>query len=125
MTPTELTPGLTADSATPYAVAQTIVSSTRKTEFVRGVRDTLPLILGAIPFGLIFGAVAITSGMSGWAAATMSALVYAGASQFVATGLVAAGAGIAVIILTTFVVNLRHALYSASLGPFVRSLPQR
>lgn len=102
-----------------------IDDTSRKREFVRGIRDTLPLILGAIPFGLIFGAVAITSGLSTWAAGAMSAFVYAGASQFVAAGLVASGAGVAVIILTTFVVNLRHALYSASLAPFVRSLPQR
>lgn len=98
---------------------------TRRSEFVRGAQLTLPLILGAIPFGLIFGAVAITSGMTGAAAAWMSALVYAGASQFIAAGLVAAGAGTAIIVLTTFVVNLRHALYSASLAPYVRSLPQR
>lgn len=98
---------------------------TRRSEFVRGVQLTLPLLLGATPFGLVFGAIAITSGMTGAAAAWMSALVYAGASQLIAAGLVSAGAGVAIIVLTTFVVNLRHALYSASLGPFVRSLPQR
>lgn len=98
---------------------------TRRNEFVRGMQMTLPLMLGAIPFGLIFGAVATTSGMTGEAAAWMSVLVYAGASQFIAAGLVAAGAGVAIIVLTTFVVNLRHALYSASLAPYVRNLPQR
>ena len=51
--------------------------------------------------------------------------VFAGASQFVAAGLVASGAGLAVIILTTFVVNLRHSLYAVSLAPYVKHLPQR
>lgn len=98
---------------------------TRKREFLRGLRDTLPLLVGAIPFGLIFGAVATTSGMTGQTAAAMSAFVYAGSSQFIASGLVAASTGVAMIILTTLVVNLRHALYSVSLAPHVRGLPHK
>jgi 4-azaleucine resistance transporter AzlC len=85
----------------------------------------LPLEVGAIPFGILFGAAAVTSGLSGWAAAAMSAFVFAGASQFIAAGMVAGGAGLTVIVLTTFVVNLRHALYAATLAPHMRHLPQR
>jgi 4-azaleucine resistance transporter AzlC len=55
----------------------------------------------------------------------LSAFVFAGSSQFIAVGLVAGGAGLAVIILTTFVVNLRHALYSVTLSPHMKHLPQR
>lgn len=99
--------------------------ATRRSEFRAGLKATLPLVLGAIPFGIIFGAVAVTSGLSAWAAVAMSALVFAGSSQFIAAGLVASGAGIAVIVLTTFVVNLRHALYAASLAPYMKHLPQR
>ena len=55
----------------------------------------------------------------------MSLFVFAGSAQFVATGLVAGGAGLAIIILTTFVVNVRHGLYSMSLAPHVKNLPQR
>ena len=98
---------------------------TRTQEFRAGMRATVPLVIGAIPFGIIFGAVAVTSGLSPWATALMSALVFAGSSQFVAAGLVAGGAGLAVIVLTTFVVNLRHALYSASLAPHMKHLPQK
>jgi 4-azaleucine resistance transporter AzlC len=90
-----------------------------------GVRAIFPLVVGAIPFGIIFGAVAVTGGLSPAAAAAMSAFVFAGSSQFVAAGLVSAQAGAAVIILTTFVVNLRHALYAATLAPFMWHLPQR
>ncbi len=55
----------------------------------------------------------------------MSALVFAGSAQFIAVTLVGGGVGAAVVLLTTFVVNLRHALYSAALQPFVRHLPGR
>lgn len=98
---------------------------TRRSEFWNGVKDTFPLVVGAIPFGIIFGALAITSGVSPGGALAMSAIVYAGSSQFIAAGLVANGAPILVIVLTTFVVNLRHALYAASLAPHMKHLPQR
>src|SRR5512141_2115262 len=98
---------------------------TRRSEFWGGVRDTFPLVVGAIPFGIIFGALAVTSGITPGAALAMSAIVFAGSSQFIAAGLVASGTPILVIILTTLVVNLRHALYAASLGPHMKHLPQR
>jgi 4-azaleucine resistance transporter AzlC len=98
--------------------------SDRWREFWAGARATLPLVIGAVPFGIIFGAVAVNSGLSAWATAALSLFVFAGASQFVAAGLVAGGAGLLVIILTTFVVNLRHSLYAVSIAPYVKSLPQ-
>ncbi|MCC7448840.1 MAG: AzlC family ABC transporter permease [Anaerolineae bacterium] len=99
--------------------------ATRRAEFWAGVKDTFPLVVGAIPFGLIFGAVAVTSGLSPAAAQGMSLFVFAGSAQFIGAGLVAGGASIPVIVLTTFIVNLRHALYSASLAPHMKHLPQR
>ena len=99
--------------------------SVRQDEFAAGVRDTLPLLLGAFPFGMIYGALAVTSGLSAAAAMAMSALVFAGASQFIAVGLVAAHAPVAIIVATTFVVNLRHMLYSATLLPHLKPLPPR
>ena len=99
--------------------------STRRAEFWLGVKDTFPLVVGAIPFGIIFGAIAVTNGVSPGGALAMSAFVYAGSAQFIAAGLVGSGAPLLVIVLTTFVVNLRHALYAASLAPHVKHLPQR
>ncbi len=99
--------------------------STRRSEFLAGARATLPLILGAIPFGIIYGAVAVANGLSPAAAQGMSLFVFAGSAQFIAAGLVAEGLPVGLIILTTFVVNLRHALYAASLAPFMKHLPQR
>lgn len=98
--------------------------TTRRGEFLNGMKDTIPLIIGAIPFGIIFGAVAVTNGLSPAATMGMSLFVYAGSAQFIAAGLVAQGAGAGIIILTTFIVNLRHALYSASLAPYMKHLPQ-
>lgn len=83
------------------------------------------MIIGATPFGIIFGALAINAGLSVAATLGMSLIVFAGSSQFVAAGLVVQGAGILVIVFTTFVVNLRHALYSASLGPYLSKLSHR
>lgn len=101
------------------------MSSSRSIEFWAGVRATVPLIIGAIPFGIIFGAVAVTSGISPIAASTMSALVFAGSAQFIAAGLVASGASVGIIVLTTLIVNLRHALYAVSLVPHMKHLSQR
>jgi len=97
----------------------------RSQEFAHGCRDILPLILGAIPFGVIFGTLAVAAGLSGWQTMGMSSLVFAGSAQFIAVTLIIGGVGAAVVLLTTFVVNLRHALYSAALQPFVRHLPGR
>lgn len=92
---------------------------------MRGMKDTFPLVVGAIPFGIIFGAVAVTTGFSAWGTMGLSALVFAGSAQFIAIGLVAQGVAPGFIVLTTFVVNLRHALYAASLSAHVKHLPQR
>jgi 4-azaleucine resistance transporter AzlC len=99
--------------------------SVRRAQFWAGVRDTFPLLVGAAPFGLIYGALAVTSGLSPAATAAMSAFVFAGSAQFISVGLVAAGTPILIIVLTTFVVNARHILYSATLAPHLRKLPAR
>lgn len=93
--------------------------------FLHGARDTIPMIVGAIPFGILFGTLGMASGLSWWAVLGMSLFVYAGSSQFVAAGLVTQGVSSIVIVLTTFVVNLRHGLYAASLGEYLKQLPQR
>ncbi len=93
--------------------------------FFAGARDTFPMLVGAAPFGVIFGTLAIGSGLPVWLTLGMSLLVFGGSSQFVAVSLISSGAALPVIWLTTFVVNLRHALYSATLLPYARELPAR
>lgn len=100
-------------------------TSTPWRAFLAGAKDTIPMIVGAIPFGIIFGAVGVGAGLSPAAVMGMSLFVFAGSAQFIAAGLVGQGVGIAFIILTTFIVNLRHALYAASLGTYMSKLSQR
>lgn len=97
----------------------------RRSEFWAGVKSIFPLVVGAVPFGIIFGALASTVGLSRLATQGMSLLVFAGSAQFIAAGLIAQGTGLVVIIATTLVVNLRHMLYAATLAPHTRDLPQR
>jgi 4-azaleucine resistance transporter AzlC len=95
------------------------------TNFAAGARDTLPMMVGAAPFGVIFGTLVSAGPLAPWHGQLMSAAVFAGSSQFIALGLMAAHAGLAVIWLTTFIVNLRHLLYAATLLPHVAHLPAR
>lgn len=96
----------------------------KRSLFWRGAKSTIPLIIGAIPFGILFGTLAGPSGLSIWATMAMSFFVFAGAAQFIAVGLLAAGASPILVIMTTFVVNLRHLLYAAAFLEEVKKLPQ-
>ncbi|HEX7588114.1 MAG TPA: AzlC family ABC transporter permease [Anaerolineae bacterium] len=100
-------------------------SSNVSREFFAGIRDMAPLVLGAVPFGILFGVLALTAGLSYWATQSMSIFVFAGSSQFIATGMIALGTAFPLIVLTTFIVNLRHALYGASVAEYIRELPKR
>ena len=99
--------------------------STPLSSFVAGARDTVPMMIGAAPFGMIFGALVAAGPLAPWHGQLMSATVFAGSSQLIALGLVAGHAGLLVIWLTTLIVNLRHMLYAATLLPHVAHLPAR
>jgi 4-azaleucine resistance transporter AzlC len=96
-----------------------------RSEFAAGVKAELPILLGVIPFGLIYGVLASGTGLPTSLALAMSSIVFAGSAQFIATQLIGAGAPALVLILTTLVVNLRHMLYSASVAPYVKHLRLR
>jgi 4-azaleucine resistance transporter AzlC len=104
-------------------VLNPVPASTLRREFLTGARDQLPLLLGVVPFGLIFGALAVAAGIPALEAQAFSFFIFAGSAQFVAIGLVAGQTPAAVIVATILVVNLRHMLYSAALGPHVQRLP--
>ncbi len=90
-----------------------------------GAKAELPIVVGVIPFGMIFGAIAVTAGIPPLLAQSMSIIIFAGSAQFIAAGLMGVGTPFLVLLTTTFIVNLRHMLYSASLAEHVRSLPLR
>jgi 4-azaleucine resistance transporter AzlC len=100
-------------------------ANSRRSEFLAGVSAELPLLLGVMPFGMIYGALALGAGVPAGTAQAMSAVVFAGSAQFVIAQLVSLSAPAGVIILTAFIVNVRHALYSASVAEHVRPLPWR
>ncbi|MEW6697977.1 MAG: AzlC family ABC transporter permease [Bacillota bacterium] len=93
-----------------------------RTEIKEGIQAALPVVFGYFPIGMAFGVLAVQSGMTTLEIFMMSLLVYAGSSQFIAAGLLAAQASIGAIVLTTFLVNSRHLLMTASLAPYMRNI---
>ncbi|MFN7036598.1 MAG: AzlC family ABC transporter permease [Bellilinea sp.] len=95
----------------------------RRLQLLSGIQYTLPLLIGIAPFGMIYGVLAVKAGFPPAVAQAMSAILFAGSSQFMMVNLVAGGSPWLVVVLTAFVINLRHALYSASLAPYLNHLP--
>lgn len=93
--------------------------------FWAGVRAEIPLLIGDPPVGMLYGALALGAGLSPAASQMMSSMLFAGSAQFITAQLVHESAPGLVIVLTITVINLRHMLYSASLAPYVASLPVR
>ena len=90
--------------------------------FQAGLSAGWPICLGYIPIGLAFGVLAQKAGMTPLEIGLMSILVFAGSSQFIAVSMLAAGASSLAIIMTTFMVNLRHVLMSSSLAVFLEKV---
>jgi 4-azaleucine resistance transporter AzlC len=76
---------------------------------------SIPVLLGYVTIGFAFGILLVKSGQPWWLAPIMSLVVYAGAAQFMAVGLLASGTGIAQIAILTLVINARHMVYGLSL----------
>ncbi|HEY54216.1 MAG TPA: AzlC family ABC transporter permease [Caldilineae bacterium] len=94
-------------------------------ELLAGIRAEMPVTLGVTPFGLIYGVLATAAGLPPILAIAMSSVVFAGSAQFIGAQLFGVGTPGIIIVLTTFVVNLRHALYSFSMAPYLQRLPLR
>ena len=88
-------------------------------DFLDGIRLSLPIGAGYFPLGLACGIVCAEAGMSVIQIFIMSLLVFAGAAQYIAGGMIAAGASPLSIIITTFIVNSRHILYTSVLYPYI------
>jgi len=97
----------------------------KQRSFLTGIKTGLPVAFGCLPIAVAFGLLAKANGLNILAATGMSALVFAGASQFVAINLLATGAGTGEIILTTFLLNIRHFLMSAALAPRLLQQPSK
>jgi len=95
---------------------------TPRSAFFGGVRAELPILVGVVPFGLIYGVAAISAGLGAPLSQAMSAVVFAGSAQFITAQLIGTGLPAFALIATAFIVNLRHALYSASVAPYLTSV---
>lgn len=98
---------------------------TSMSEFWRGFRVSVPVLLGFIPFGLLLGS---QGAMKGWSALDMMILTglnFAGGSEFLIVQLWTWPPAIPLLVGLTFLVNSRHILMSAALAPYVAHLPRR
>lgn len=100
----------------PFCFFMTDNLNTTSQQLRQGALAAWPICLGYFPIGLALGVLAQKAGLPWWAVAMMSLLVFAGSAQFICVAMLAAGASPAGIILTTFVVNLRHVLMSSALA---------
>lgn len=88
-------------------------------DLLNGIRVFLPVGAGYVPLGFACGIVCAEAGMTAMQVFIMSLFVYAGAGQYIAGGMIAAGATPLSIIITTFIVNSRHILYTSVLYPYI------
>lgn len=77
-------------------------------------RDSVPVMMGYLPLGFVFGFLFAQAGAEAWMALVCSSIVYGGASQYMMVPMVAAGASVPAIAFATLVINLRHIFYGVS-----------
>ncbi|MBM1310590.1 AzlC family ABC transporter permease [Sulfitobacter mediterraneus] len=100
-----------------------MATTTAKSTYLKGIVDSSPFILVIIPFASLFGLVATEAGLSVIETLTFSIVVIAGAAQFTALQLMQEQAPTLVVIISSLAVNLRMAMYSAALTPYIGAAP--
>ena len=93
--------------------------------FIHGAIAILPLSLAVAPWGLLAGSMAIEANLTPLEGQGLSAIVFAGAAQLVAIGMLKGGANLFSIILTTLLLTSQHLLYGLSMRPVISDLPVR
>ncbi|HEY9058699.1 MAG TPA: AzlC family ABC transporter permease [Aurantimonas sp.] len=103
------------------------MTESARSEIRAALRQLLPILFAALPFGMVYGAIAIGAGLTLWQTLGFSATVYAGASQLAALQLIGIGAPVWSVLLAVVALNFRHVLYSASVGRHLTrfSAPQK
>tara|TARA_B100000900_G_C20562930_1_gene709729 strand:+ start:1055 stop:1750 length:696 start_codon:yes stop_codon:yes gene_type:complete len=90
--------------------------------FLKGIIDVSPLMIPVVPFGLIFGVLAIDIGFTPLETMGMSLIIFGGASQIVLLQLFSGGASSLIIISSVGAVNSRHLLYGAVVSEHISDL---
>lgn len=103
----------------------TLTQDTRMSEIRRGATAALPVLVALIPLAMVLGAQAHQKGLSPVEVAMMTALNFAGGSEFAAIGLWTSPLPVVLIVAMTFLVNSRHLLMGAALAPAISHLPRR
>lgn len=100
-----------------------MTTTTRKTPYIQGVLDGSPFILVIVPFATLFGVLATEAGLNVFETMAFSVVVIAGAAQFTALQLLQENVPTAIVLVSALAVNLRMAMYSASLTPYLGAAP--
>tara|TARA_R110002020_G_scaffold358559_11_gene571032 strand:+ start:3428 stop:4144 length:717 start_codon:yes stop_codon:yes gene_type:complete len=100
-----------------------MTSTTRKTPYVQGILDASPFIIMIIPFATLFGVLATEAGLNVVETMAFSIVVIAGAAQFTALQLMQENTPTVIVLISALAVNLRMAMYSASLTPYIGAAP--
>lgn len=97
----------------------------RRSEIVAGVRSMIPWLLGVMPFGMVVGMNARTSGVSTAMGLATGSTIYSGSAQLTAIELLGSGADAAVVVMSVLVINTRLLLYGSSIAPHWRGTSRR
>ncbi len=92
-------------------------------DFIKGLKAASPIVLGYIPVGIAYGMMARASGLTFLRAMSFSVFVYAGASQMASVQMLATNIGFVTIVLTVFVLNLRHIIMSTCVMDRLKDVP--
>lgn len=97
--------------------------TTTKSAFWAGFRDSAPFIVVVGPFAMLFGVLATESGLNVFEALAFSIVVIAGAAQLTALSLMQDEVPTLIVLASALAVNLRMAMYSASITPYLGAMP--
>lgn len=100
-----------------------MTTTTRKSAYQQGIIDSSPFILVIIPFATLFGVLATEAGLNVLETMAFSIVVIAGAAQFTALQLMQENTPTVIVLISALAVNLRMAMYSASLTPYIGAAP--
>ncbi len=84
-----------------------------KKEFLAGVKNAIPFMVASMPTGIIIGTLAIANGFSVGEGLLLSCVINSGSAQMIGMQLLKQGAGLFVILMTTFLLGLRLLIYSS------------
>ena len=105
------------------AQSEQTVTSSKLDAFFKGSLMIQPLTIAVIPWGILAGSFALDAGLSPLESQAMSAIVFAGAAQLVAVGMIKSGIGLTSILITTLLITSRHFLYGMAMREQISPMP--